>query len=140
MKKLIFPLLLLCLFFVPLHAHGQALPCGNLATVTAAAAGEQLIATPPTGGHSIEICNVTITATNGASVGNFSIDYGTGSACATGTTTLLPYGAGTASTPMSVVWGSFTSPTVVVPSGQEICINFASAPSIEKVIVLYAIF
>jgi hypothetical protein len=138
MKKLIFPLLLLVALAAPCISHAQAIPCGNAAILQTAASGEQQIAAPPAG-HSIQLCYVIITATNGASVGNFSVDYGTGTNCGTGKKTLIPFAAGTASSPVSAVVGSPTTPVWQIPTGNNLCINFVSAPSVEQVTVLYAI-
>jgi hypothetical protein len=138
MKKLIFPILLLVLFVAPCVAHSQAIPCGNNPILQTPAAGEQQIAAPPAG-HSIEVCYVIITATNGATPGNFSVDYGTGTNCGTGTTTLIPFAAGTASSPVSAVVGSPTTVVWIIPAGKNLCINFVDAPSVEQVTVLYAI-
>lgn len=102
---------------------GNMILCPNVATLTAGPTSiTQIVAL--TSGQSISICGWHVT--NTASAGTFSLSYGTGSNCGTGTTTIIPPQNVSNNSPATdhIDFAFFT-----IPAGNALCIT----PSVATV-------
>jgi hypothetical protein len=94
----------------------KAINCPNQAALTVSASGNtQIVAL--SGTTNIYLCHMDFAA---SAASNFSLTYGTGSNCGTGTTTLtgVYQNVVTYSSPWDAVG------PIIVPAGKALCINF----------------
>jgi hypothetical protein len=119
MKRWLIPLLALLsslIFAPPVFAQTGAIPNQSAAISVATGTTAQLIAAPG-GGQSIRVTHFDLFA---AGTGNASLEYGTGTNCATGATALTGVYTMTAGTNTSV--GDGSAVVLNVPPGQAVCI------------------
>ena len=138
--------LALLLFFGAVAAHGQCPNTQNFATSTpiVASGSTQLIAAPgndPNTGRALalHICAFTLTVSQSATPASWSFTSGTGAACATGSSQVLPVQIGVASGTQSFgqVYTSFALP---LPTHSALCLNLSAVPTGATVHVIYSIY
>lgn len=110
----------------PIVGPGQPILCTSVAALTPATSASTMISL--SAGKIVALCGWHVT--NTASSGTFSISYGTGSACGTGNTVIIPTQSITSTAP-----SADHSPTAFfsTPAGQSVCLT-PSATSIAAVI------
>ncbi len=121
----------------PIHAQGapvgptNTILCNKIATLTAGPSTiTQVVAA--VAGQSISLCGWHVT--NTAATGTFSISYGTGANCGTGTTVVIPVMSVTSTAPS----GDHTQfATFSAPTANALCITPAATVS---AVIYYAQF
>ena len=107
-------------------------PAATLASVTASTSGTsavQLIAL--SGSTKVYICSLTVVGVSGTSP-TFSLEYGTGTACATGATVFL----GAFATTAAVAY-PFANPVYLTPAGQAVCYLDGGTTPVQRVMITY---
>jgi hypothetical protein len=105
--------------------------CDNSAAVSISGSGlTQIVAL--TSGKQIRVCHLDFSA---GAASNFTIEYGTGSACGTGTTAI----SGTYQTVVAFAADYGEKSPLTAPAGNAMCLNFGSSVTAGGV-VLYAIY
>lgn len=109
----------------------------NASAAAAAVANTQMVAL--SGSTVIYVCNLTIQGTGAA--GTVKVVYGTGTACATGTTTLVtPWTTAVGTTIPAFIGGGASSSVMQTAAGNALCLVMATTSATANYFVSYAQF
>jgi hypothetical protein len=106
----------------------------SLSTAMSTTSATQIIAL--SGSTRIYICSVAFGLGAGTSP-TFTLEYGTGTNCGTGTTTILPATPILVSSPSSASWFVMQTPFWVTPSGQALCYVLGGTSPTGRLLLTY---